>query len=75
MNTENIISNVRQQSAAGWFVGSLSFCVDNAECWDKDTPYYPSESFLTKLYPHSISLEEAFEKAKMRGWTNMVWKR
>lgn len=70
---ENIIWNVRQQSAAGWFVGGLSFCVDNAECWERVTMYYKTETWLKNDYPHSISIKEAFEKARMRKWTDMEY--
>ncbi|WP_181021723.1 hypothetical protein [Brevibacillus laterosporus] len=37
-----VIQNVRQESAAGWYVGGLEFLDDNVVCWDKATGYFPS---------------------------------
>ncbi|MFB0831472.1 hypothetical protein ACEU2D_17950 [Brevibacillus laterosporus] len=63
-----VIQNVRQESAAGWYVGGLEFLEDNVVCWNKETGYFPSEVLLKNHYPCSISMEEACIKAKQRNW-------
>ncbi|MGG1444940.1 hypothetical protein ABE354_23400 [Brevibacillus laterosporus] len=65
-----VIQNVRQESAAGWYVGSLEFLDDNVVCWDKETGYFPSEGLLKNHYPYSISMQEAYKKAKQHNWIN-----
>lgn len=57
------VSNIRLQSAAGWYVGTLEFDDGEAQPYERDSMYYPSEEFLKKEYPNSISLKEAFLKA------------
>lgn len=60
-----VIRDVRQQSAAGWFLGALEFYnFEEADCYSKDTEYYPNEKMLQQYYPHSISISEAYEKIK-----------
>ncbi|MBG9776129.1 hypothetical protein ABD71_24735 [Brevibacillus laterosporus] len=63
-----VIQNVRQESAAGWYVGGLEFFDDNVVCWNKETGYFPSEVILKNHYPYSISMETACIKAKQRKW-------
>lgn len=66
---DKVIRNDRQQSNAGWFVGGMVFCEDNAECYDKDEfSVRPSEEMVKNDYPRSISVKEAFQKAKRYGW-------
>lgn len=63
-----IIKHVRQQSQAGWFVGSIDFSTGEVECWDKESGYFPSGTRLKGLYPQSISIEEACQKALQFRW-------
>lgn len=60
---EIIITNVRLESAAGWYIGSLEFYnFDEIDFYSRDTEYFPSESFLLSYYPESISIEDAINK-------------
>lgn len=60
-----VIKNVRLDSAAGHYVGSLEFGGGDVEFYDRDSEYYPNEKHLHFDYPTSISREEAFSKATM----------
>lgn len=64
---EYIVSFVRMQSAAGYYLGSISFEDGNGEPNDRDSGYYPSEEMLQSDYPNSISMKEAFDKARAWG--------
>ncbi|MEH7116186.1 hypothetical protein V7128_02005 [Neobacillus vireti] len=59
-----IISNVRMESAAGFYLGSIEFIGQEAQPYDRDSMYYPSEELLHNDYANSISLKEAFEKGE-----------
>lgn len=60
------VFNIRLQSAGGWYVGILEFDAGEAQPYERDSMYYPSEEFLKKEYPNSISLKEAFLKGFSR---------
>lgn len=74
---QRVIRFVRQESAAGWFMGAVEFSSDNVECFDKDeeTCYYVDEASLAQAYPHSISMKEACDKAKHLKWITWGWER
>lgn len=58
-----VIQHVRQQSAAGWFIGAVEFYdFEEMDIYSRDTGYYPTEEMLKEEYPRSISLQEAFNK-------------
>lgn len=65
-----VISNVRMESAAGHYLGSIWFSrhssVPEGQPNDRDSMYFPSEGWVKAEYPNSISMEEAYEKAKAR---------
>jgi hypothetical protein len=63
-----IIKHVRQQLQAGWFVGSIDFSDGEAECGNKESGYFPSEARLKALYPESIGIEAACQKALQFRW-------
>lgn len=59
-----VIRNVRQKSAAGWFVGALQFYDrEHCECYSKDTFYYPTEELCKFDNPQSISFDDALNRA------------
>lgn len=64
---KGIISNVRMQSNAGHYVGSVEFESGEGLPYDRDGDYYPTETWLKQEYPDSISMKEAFEQAFRRG--------
>lgn len=66
--SKRIISGVRMQSAAGWYIGSLDFEYGEPEPYDRDSMYYPFESYVRHEYPNSISVQEAIDKAKFYKW-------
>jgi hypothetical protein len=60
---EVVIPNVRLQSNAGWYIGALEFYTfEEMDFYSRDTGYHPNEEMLEREYPHSISVQEAFEK-------------
>lgn len=62
---EIVIPNVRLQSNAGWYIGTVEFYnYDEMDFYSRDTGYYPNESMLENDYPNSISVEDAFNKIK-----------
>lgn len=63
-----VISNVRMESAAGHYLGSVCFEAGFPEPYDRDSMYYPSEEWLKKDYPNSKSMEEVFDRAKLYKW-------
>jgi hypothetical protein len=65
-----VISHVRMQSAAGYYLGSVDFEVGFPEPYDRDSCYYPTEEWVKHEYPRSISMEEALDKARLYKWVN-----
>jgi hypothetical protein len=61
-----IIGHVRMESAAGWYLGSIEVENGEAQPYDRSSMYYPSEEWVRKEYPRSISLEEAFVRGRIR---------
>lgn len=60
--SEVIIENVRMQSAAGYYIGSIA-CEDALiEPYSRETGYYPDEELLHHEYPDSLSFNEAFAR-------------
>ena len=60
-----LIRNVRQESAAGWYVGALQFfSEEEAVPYSRDSEYYGGEHSLHAEYPNTISVKEAFQQAK-----------
>ena len=63
--TDVVVREVRLQSAAGWYVGSVEFYnFEEMDFYSRDTGYYPNEEMVKEEYPRSISTQEAFEKIK-----------
>lgn len=63
---KGIVTNVRMQSNAGFYLGSIEFEYGDGQPYDRDSMYYPTEDWLKTEYPQSISMKEAFEKAFQR---------
>lgn len=61
-----IVSRVRMHSNAGYYMGKIEFCEGEAQPYDRDSQYYPTEAWLRDEYPESISMDEAFEEAFKR---------
>lgn len=61
------VHNVRLKSAAGYYIGTLEFTDGDADFYDRDSMYFPSDEFLKAEYPRSKSVEEAFVEAHGRG--------
>jgi len=62
---EIVIKNVRLQSNAGWYMGTVEFYnFEEMDFYSRDSMYVPSEEMVKKLYPESISVEEAFHRIK-----------
>ncbi|WP_079709806.1 hypothetical protein [Paraliobacillus ryukyuensis] len=61
-----IINRVRMESAAGWYLGSIEFVEDEAQPYDRHSLYYPSEEWLKREFPRSISLKDAFDRGMAR---------
>ncbi|MED3792447.1 hypothetical protein P4571_08320 [Niallia alba] len=66
MSKARVISHVRMQSAAGWYLGSIEVASEDAQPYDRDSMYYPSEEHVRSEYPASISLKEAFYKGGVK---------
>lgn len=65
--TDIVVTQVRQQSAAGWFVGALQiYNEDECECYSRDSEYYPTEALCIQEYPKSISKVEVFRTPLVR---------
>lgn len=63
MSKPHVISHIRMKSAAGWYLGSIEFNGEDAQPYDRDSCYYPSEEYLQHEYSGSMSMEEAFQRA------------
>jgi hypothetical protein len=63
-----VITNVRMESAAGHYLGSVDFEAGFLEPYDRDSLYYPNEEWVKHEFPNSISMNEAIEKAKLYKW-------
>lgn len=62
---EVIVTDVRLQSNAGWYIGALEFYdFEEMDFYSRDSDYYPNEALLKKEYPRSISVQEACDKVK-----------
>lgn len=62
-----VIHNVRMESAAGHYLGSLWFSsMGEGAPNDRDSWYYPNEQAVRNDYPRSISMKEAFDQAQAR---------
>lgn len=61
-----IVRNVRCKSASGWYLGTVEFYnFEEMDFYSRDSDlYYPNEQILKEDYPHSISIEEAFNMIK-----------
>lgn len=68
-----IVSNVRLKSNAGFYVGSIEFSGGECDPYDRDSGYYPTEDWLKKEYPESISMKEAVERAFKRNMIPKSW--
>lgn len=66
MSRARVVSHVRMQSAAGWYLGSIEVENGEAQPYDRDSMYFPSEQHVEYEYPQSISLEEAFLKGGIK---------
>lgn len=62
MSRARVINHVRMQSAAGWYLGSIEVENGEAQPYDRDSMYYPTEEHVRFDYPISIGLKEAFLK-------------
>lgn len=60
------VHNVRLESAAGFYKGTLEFIDGDADFYDRDSMYYPTEELLKAEYPNSKSVQEAFVEAYSR---------
>lgn len=54
------------KSNAGYYLGSIEFAGGEAQPYDRDSGYYPTEKWLQHDFPDSISEEEAFKTAFRR---------
>ncbi|MCM3109987.1 hypothetical protein [Lederbergia lenta] len=61
-----IIKNVRMESAAGHYLGSIECSNEECQPYDRDSLYYPSEDWLKNEFPNSISLKDAYERGMAR---------
>lgn len=70
MDNGFVISNVRMESAAGHYLGSIWFSrhssTPEGQPNDRDSMYFPTEDWVKAEYPNSISMKEAYEKAQAR---------
>jgi len=71
-----VVRDVRVQSNAGWYVGTVEFYnYEEMDFYSRDSGYYPNEAMVKTEYPNSISIEEAFHKIKHDRLLNMRMKR
>jgi hypothetical protein len=66
MLRKGIVHQVRMESNAGHYMGSIEFSEGEGQPYDRDSCYYPNEKMLQKEYPESKSLKEAFDEATHR---------
>lgn len=57
-----VIRNIRMQTAAGWYVGSVEIVEGEVEPYDRQSMYYPKEEWLKNDYPDTMSLVEFWKK-------------
>ena len=65
---DGIYNNVIMKSAAGYYLGSVTFEEGFYEPYSRESYYYLTEVDVLKDYPTAITLQTAFDMAKSDGF-------